>query len=876
MKEDTNKMAESVLNLTRELIFQLTGEDYTVVKKTSSDGCRAPVCDGWGRPWSPITGPPPHPLIHKGINVQEILELANKMIELLTGEVPIRCQDVAVYFSMEEWEYLEEHKDLYKEAMMETRQPLPSPVPSSKRSPPERCPRPLLPQDHQLLYQDEDLTDINTTETNVRGDQRGKEEIPTGNRLDAYTIGGWMDSRMEKDRKKRAKSVLNLTLEMLFQLTGEDYSVVKKTFTDSCRTPVSKGWGKTLSPITGLPPHPLIHEDINIQKILELTTKIIKLLTGEVPIRCQDVAVYFSMEEWEYLEEHEDLYKGAMMETHQSLPSPVPSSKRSPPERCPRPLLPQDHQLLYQDEDLTDINTTETNVRGDQRCNEEIPTGNRPDDDIGSLEGYLISADCKTEDCGITQDTYEEPANIPDIITALHSKDPSSDPLIQVPSSDSSQTDKQKKSHKRGKHQRAHTGRKTFPCSECGKCFRNKREFIRHWRTHTGEKPFSCSECGKCFKQNSQLVIHQRNHTGEKPFSCTACGKCFTCNLYLVIHQRTHTGEKPFSCSECGKCFREKRKLVQHQRIHTGEKPFSCSECGKCFRMKLQLVQHQRIHTGEQPFSCLECGKCHRNKVELVSHGKTHTGEKPFSCSECGKCYREKPQLIRHWRIHTGEKPFSCSECGKCFSYKPHFVAHQKTHTEENPFLCSECGKCFSYKSHLVAHQRTHTGDKPFSCSVCEKCFKEKSSLVRHQTIHAKKKPIICSECELSFTHKSDFLKHQRTHTAMYPFSCSDCKKCFKKKSNLVVHQRTHTGEKPFSCSECEKSFTHKSDFLTHQRTHTAIYPFSCSDCKKCFKKKSNLVVHQGNHKGEKPFSCSECDKSFTRNSDFLRHQKTH
>ncbi|KAG9464785.1 hypothetical protein GDO78_019385, partial [Eleutherodactylus coqui] len=101
--------------------------DYTVVKKTSSDGCRAPVYDGWGRPRSPIMGHPPHSLIHEDINVQKILELTNKMIELLAGEVPIRCQDVAVYFSMEEWEYLEGHKDLNKDAMMETPQPLTSP-----------------------------------------------------------------------------------------------------------------------------------------------------------------------------------------------------------------------------------------------------------------------------------------------------------------------------------------------------------------------------------------------------------------------------------------------------------------------------------------------------------------------------------------------------------------------------------------------------------------------------------------------------------------------------------------------------------------------------------------------------------------------------
>ncbi|XP_073521313.1 gastrula zinc finger protein XlCGF66.1-like [Phyllobates terribilis] len=124
---DRDKMAERIFHLTLEILFRLTGEDYIVVKKTSSERCQNPVSEGWGRPLSPITGPPPHPLIHEDIKDQKILELTYKMIELLTGEVPIRCQDVAVYFSMEEWEYLEEHKDLYKDFMMEVPQSLTSP-----------------------------------------------------------------------------------------------------------------------------------------------------------------------------------------------------------------------------------------------------------------------------------------------------------------------------------------------------------------------------------------------------------------------------------------------------------------------------------------------------------------------------------------------------------------------------------------------------------------------------------------------------------------------------------------------------------------------------------------------------------------------------
>ncbi|XP_056407178.1 gastrula zinc finger protein XlCGF66.1-like [Hyla sarda] len=151
MERDRNKMADRIINLTLQILFRLTGEDYTVVKKSSSGHCRAPVCEGWGRTLSPIPGPPPHSLIHEEMDEQKIRELINKMMELLTGEVPIRCQDVAVYFSMEEWEYVEGHKDQYKDqVMMEDQQPLTSPVRSSKRTAPERCPRPLLPQDDQV------------------------------------------------------------------------------------------------------------------------------------------------------------------------------------------------------------------------------------------------------------------------------------------------------------------------------------------------------------------------------------------------------------------------------------------------------------------------------------------------------------------------------------------------------------------------------------------------------------------------------------------------------------------------------------------------------------------------------------------------------
>ncbi|XP_075188473.1 uncharacterized protein LOC142268470 [Anomaloglossus baeobatrachus] len=391
------------------------------------------------------------------------------------------------------------------------------------------------------------------------------------------------------------------------------------------------------------------------------------------------------------------------------------SSKRTTPERCPRPLLPQD-------------------------CNQEdpdVPQDVFPpalsNDCIGSLHGPLISSEFITDDECITHDTYEEHAVVPNIPPALPWKALSSDLFKQVQNSDLSQNCKQNKSYRRDvEHEMDPTRQKPFSCSQCGNCFIKKSHLTRHQKIHTGEKPFSCSECGKCFTRKSNLVAHQKTHTGEKPFSCSECGKCFTGKSNLVAHQKVHTHENLFSCPECEKCFAQKSNLIYHQKYHKGEKPFSCSECGKCFIYKSDLLRHQKTHTGEKPFSCSECAKCFIHKSKLVRHQKTHTGEKPYSCSECGKCFILKSELVRHQKTHTGEKPFSCSECGKCFVWKSDLVTHEISHTGEKPFSCLECGKCFTRKSTLVNHGKAHTGDKPFLCSECGKCYSQKSDLIKH------------------------------------------------------------------------------------------------------------------------------------------------
>ncbi|XP_068115432.1 neurofilament medium polypeptide-like [Hyperolius riggenbachi] len=118
--------------------------------------------------------------------------------------------------------------------------------------------------------------------------------------------------RMEEDQSHVTERIFNLTLEIIYLLTGESFPPVKS--------------GNHVT-ITVPPPHSLISERHNKKKILEVTKKMMELLTGE---------------EWQYIEGHQDLYKDTMMENQPPLTSPDGSSNENPPGRCTGPLYSRD------------------------------------------------------------------------------------------------------------------------------------------------------------------------------------------------------------------------------------------------------------------------------------------------------------------------------------------------------------------------------------------------------------------------------------------------------------------------------------------------------------------------------------------------------
>ncbi|XP_040177189.1 oocyte zinc finger protein XlCOF8.4-like [Rana temporaria] len=447
--------------------------------------------------------------------------------------------------------------------------------------------------------------------------------------------------RMEKDWNHMTGKIMDLTLEIIYLLTGEDHTVVKKT-SGGPLTPKS-GLHRT-SPITVSPPQcQRMPKKNNAKKVLDVTKKIIELLTGE------DVTVSLKA----YLEGPKHLSKDASTKNQPPLTSPDGSSNRNPPERCPCPLdSTQEDNTIPDHVPDEDIVTMKINIKGENE--------NDTDDEVTTVT--IKEEESDQEDIGTDghylQNPSEESSDNPQNLTSNRSKDPSN----------AKESSSSCKGVQNGEDP---------SCLACGKTFKTISELLVHLKSHTN-LPATQSE-----PEKYELFAH---HTCARPHSCSFCGKSFYEKGKLVIHEKIHTGERPYSCSECGKCFLRKAEHRIHQRIHTGERPYSCSECGKNFSRKTDLLTHQRIHTGESPYSCSYCGKRFNVKTNLITHERSHTGERPFSCSECGKCFTRKTSLLNHQEKHKDEGSFSCPECGKGFTRKGNLIRHQRTHTlSESP-----------------------------------------------------------------------------------------------------------------------------------------------------------------------------------------------
>ena len=495
-----------------------------------------------------------------------------------------------------------------------------------------------------------------------------------------------------------------------------------------------------------------------------------------------------------------------------------------------------------------------------------------------------------------------------------------------------------------------------FTCRFCSEGFTSQNELIEHKKTHPKDRPFPCSKCGKSFKQVGHRDEHELIHASIK-LTCPECKKTFHSKKGLKVHMLKHTGEKLYECQECEKKYYSLQAVRAHQLANhlkpepdaekdvgnvKEEEKFSCVFCVSEFDTQEQLDEHVRSHDIDRPYTCHQCKKGFKLRTHRDEHEQIHKNLQ-FQCEICGRQYRSKKGLMCHIRMHSRETPYECSACDKEFETLQRLQAHQMTHLEAIPddsvedgldtaviegavehvprasayrkYPCGTCGDSYSRLWEYKAHMKMH-GQNAHTCLICSDEFSSVADLQNHLKSHSNA-AFTCTICSKSFKLKTELDKHARTHEHSFVSQltyrvtrsgleissegneCDVCHKkfndaafklhlqsaCVKKAKKKSIKKdkkkSTRTVSMPkkkdlHECPECSKVFLWKAQLSIHMAIHTEEKNYSCEQCEKKFKTSIAMKQHLRIHNGTLPHTCGDCGRQFRIRRDLDNHLANH
>ncbi|XP_056426937.1 uncharacterized protein LOC130367935 isoform X2 [Hyla sarda] len=261
--------------------------------------------------------------------------------------------------------------------------------------------------------------------------------------------------------------------------------------------------------------------DAAVAESLGLISKLkveMESLLEEVPIRFEDVAVYFSAGEWGTLGIMERLlYMDVMLENYYNLFS--------------MGFIYEKPEIISRMEKGLDLCHTEEIVyrteKHEEHCHtaglQPITVKQEPEPDVSTRYWTVESSVCGEQEL-LLQDQMcngdEQPVYRSEDFTKQNYYNGNKS-LVQTHSGQS--------------HGKTWTG----------------SELTADCKSHLTERHYTCTDCGRCFNRSSNLIRHKRIHAVERPYFCGKCGTLID-NSLLLIHRKTYNGKKPYICSNCG------------------------------------------------------------------------------------------------------------------------------------------------------------------------------------------------------------------------------------------------------------------------------------------------------------------------------------
>ncbi|XP_068118489.1 uncharacterized protein [Hyperolius riggenbachi] len=337
-----------------------------------------------------------------------------------------------------------------------------------------------------------------------------------------------------KNRDIRTAKILNQTLEIIALVTGEEWVIVKK---DSI--------------------HRGIHE-----------------LTGEIPVKCGEVAVFFTLDEWSYIQRHKQEFSEVVTD-HGPL------------------------SRTWEVQEHWDSESSITEEEEEEDAEEEI------EDSPKRKSSPEWRPDCEYSDFEVEKDEEEETEEVSYSQNGVDGA--STSEFIRRTDTDGEDG--------------------AFFCDKCNASFPNQKTLKKHLKSHANDPQFVCEACGEHVSSKADLIRHKAENHAVKRYPCPICGIQYDYKSQFIIHQRAHTGEKPFVCQVCGAKFGHKSSFLVHERRHKAGKTFECDKCDRRFDKRCELTKHVKTHGQKKRHKCHKCGRQYSTRSALMRHKWDHKDE---------------------------------------------------------------------------------------------------------------------------------------------------------------------------------------------------------------------------------------------------------